>query len=925
MKRFTLLATLILLGAAFLLLADLHHSPPGLHFDESADVVLSQDIALRHANYFPVVRAYTGREALYFYLAVPLIWIVGPDPMAVRLTSALFGLITVAVTIALGKVMFRKGNRPDYNIALLVGAWIAVSWPIVWSSRQAFRSAIIPGVWACGLWFLWITLRRGRRWVIPAILGGFFTGLTLYIYIATRIIPLWIPVPLLLLLIIDRRRKLRLSQIAVYFAAMFVTVLPIGLFYLNDWSTFIERMRQVAVPNAKAVTLTESIIAHLEMFFIKGDPILRYNAYSGRPYFDPISGVLMVLGVIMAVILFVRQKSATDKMAAAFVLLSPLLTISSILAVSGNPPSWIRALPMNPLIFFFPALGAVLVAKVVRRFRLLPRPALLAGIFLFAVGVQTWSEYRVWATNPEVFYQSDGDLDYAARWLEQNTKPDTALYIWSTFYDHPTVMLRKLEPGQINWLQADRMMVPPPDRDSIFILPRSVDAGGWVKLLESGRVTDIPLGPDGQPAFQAFRFAAGKFPLPTPTTTMADNVASSGSIGNILKLRGVDLPTIAAGQTVAPTLYWEVLAKPDRDDLTAVVILVDAWDNEITRIYPYFEESSHWWKGSWVLEQPKLNIPYGTPPGDYTIKVQWVSKVRQNEYLPVLDDQGRFSGIVHTLAPLKITAATGGPGSAVSSDVPSVIKNLFLTQKPELPTTLAQGERLAFTIRWLVLEKFAEKIPFRLMVETTGDRNPVTIWEGQPVHDTYPITEWSPNEPVSDRYNVQIPADLPPGDYRLVYRVGTDAASGEAFSAPLKITAVDRTFTAPPLAHKADLRFGDSMALIGYEVTPADGNNVTVKITWQALKTPDRDYTVFVHLMKPDGTLFSQVDRPPARLTGQWVAGEVMTETYTMAAPDGDYTFSAGLYLPDNGLRLPLTDKSSGSAVSAGDAATLTK
>jgi hypothetical protein len=396
----------------------------------------------------------------------------------------------------------------------------------------------------------------------------------------------------------------------------------------------------------------------------------------------------------------------------------------------------------------------------------------------------------------------------------------------------------------------------------------------------------------------------------------------SGNIGGVLRLRGVDLPTFAAGETAAPTLYWEVLRKPDRDDLAPVITLVDAWDNEITKTYPYMEESSHWVVGSWLVERPKLVIPYGNPPGDYTIKVQWIGKQRQNDFLPLLDDEGRFSGISQSIAPLKLTASVGGPGSAVTSEIPYVIPNLFLTQHPELPTTIAQGERLAFTIRWLILSPFAQDVPFTLTVETDGNRAPVTLWQGQPVHNTYPISKWHPNEPVLDRYNVQVPPDLPAGQYRLMYRV----AYAEAFSVPLTVTGVDRSFTPPISAHKTDLRFGDSLALIGYEITPAEGGQVTVKLVWQALKTPERDYTIFVHLEKPDGVLFSQVDRPPQRPTSQLIEGEVITETYTMPAPEsGDYHFSVGLYLPNSGLRLPLTDMSGSAVVNAGDAAVLPK
>src|SRR5271154_4305034 len=115
---FILCATLILLGAAYLRIARLHEYPPGLHYDEAADMLLSRDVAFNGYRPFPVVTAYSGREALFYYVAVPMLRIFGTNVMATRLTSAFLGILAVAATIALGVAMFR--NR---TIALMAGAW----------------------------------------------------------------------------------------------------------------------------------------------------------------------------------------------------------------------------------------------------------------------------------------------------------------------------------------------------------------------------------------------------------------------------------------------------------------------------------------------------------------------------------------------------------------------------------------------------------------------------------------------------------------------------------------------------------------------------------------------------------------------------------------------------------------------------------
>ncbi|MBO9310140.1 MAG: hypothetical protein J7551_10200, partial [Chloroflexi bacterium] len=183
-----LLALAVLLLAAWLRLAELRRFPPALHYDEAADMLLGRDIAFYGYRPFPVVAAYSGREALFYYLSVPLLRIFGTDIFATRLTSAFLGILSVAATIALGLAMF-GGARNGALIALCGGAWLAVNGPQVWLTRQGFRTSPQPLLEALSLWCLFIALRRRERWQLSAMLGGFFGGAALYTYMAARIFP----------------------------------------------------------------------------------------------------------------------------------------------------------------------------------------------------------------------------------------------------------------------------------------------------------------------------------------------------------------------------------------------------------------------------------------------------------------------------------------------------------------------------------------------------------------------------------------------------------------------------------------------------------------------------------------------------------------------------------------------------------------
>jgi 4-amino-4-deoxy-L-arabinose transferase-like glycosyltransferase len=79
-------------------------TPPGLEHDEVAHWLINQDIlAGHHAVYF--TEAY-GHEALYHYLQAGFGALVGDHALALRLPSAYFGVLLVAVSYALGRRLF---------------------------------------------------------------------------------------------------------------------------------------------------------------------------------------------------------------------------------------------------------------------------------------------------------------------------------------------------------------------------------------------------------------------------------------------------------------------------------------------------------------------------------------------------------------------------------------------------------------------------------------------------------------------------------------------------------------------------------------------------------------------------------------------------------------------------------------------------
>ncbi len=120
--------------------------------------------------------------------------------------------------------------------------------------------------------------------------------------------------------------------------------------------------------------------------------------------------------------------------------------------------------------------------------------------------------------------------------------------------------------------------------------------------------------------------------------------------------------------------------------------------------------------------------------------------------------------------------------------------------------------------------------------------------------------------------------------------------------------------------------FADGVRLRGFrlfgeepgadEPVLSPGDTVRLSLYWQASSPTHVPYTVFTHLVGPDGQLYGQWDNPPVRgtyPTTDWSPGENVVDPYEIpvspAAPPGEYHLLIGLYDPTTGMRLPVLDE----------------
>jgi hypothetical protein len=168
-----------------------------------------------------------------------------------------------------------------------------------------------------------------------------------------------------------------------------------------------------------------------------------------------------------------------------------------------------------------------------------------------------------------------------------------------------------------------------------------------------------------------------------------------------------------------------------------------------------------------------------------------------------------------------------------------------------------------------------------------------------------------------DGHTFTIPTNAQPGVYRIevsFYDPATLNSLGDVVTVEYIVVARthEEVNTLPIVAE-----FGNQIALRQTTVLSATlepGDSLTARWVWAAQVRPSDDYTIFAHLVGPDGQPVAQQDQPPLNgffPTRFWRPGYPIHDTLTMpippSTPPGDYQLVIGFYTPATLARLPIT------------------
>lgn len=347
-----------------------------------------------------------------------------------------------------------------------------------------------------------------------------------------------------------------------------------------------------------------------------------------------------------------------------------------------------------------------------------------------------------------------------------------------------------------------------------------------------------------------------------------------------------------------------------------------------------------------LLSYHRFKLPAGILPGEYRLQLALFQPHVGG--WPLTD--GRLA---QDLGPVRVTPARpSGPLDPWAEYKPLRSVNfggeIRLVGYDYSVTRAGQGKGFAAEFLWQA--RHPPSKDYTLVVQLVDAKGQVLReWRHVPVDGRAPTGTWAEGQLVRDQVALVLPADAPPGEDTVRVRLAWDRADGSRLPAhrgPLPagdsitlpgvrvVEKENRLFEAPPIAHASDANFDDKVQLVGYDL-PASrlspGDTLPLTLLWRSLTSDMREsYTVFVHLVGPDGVIHGQWDKEPGERSKQpttgWVAGEVVMDPISVPldgdAPSGTYQVLVGLYLAPDGPRLPLRDES-GNII--GDALELTQ
>jgi hypothetical protein len=490
-----------------------------------------------------------------------------------HILSVTFGTLSIALTYSLVRRLFPE----ERTTAAIASLTLALSFWSLMYSRTAIRHISLPPFILATIYALWRQMEAAESTLWGWALVGLLSGVTLYTYTASRLLPVLLVVFAgYLALSHPRRLRNHWRGFAVAVTVIALTATPLGVAIaqgrteraiqgIGADARLTELARPVrALQNGDLRPLLASTVKTLGMFHARGDPEWLYNIPE-RPVFDLLGGALLWSGVALCLYRWRQPR---------YFLLLPWLGLGLSPAFISTPAgSLSHTILAQPVAYILPALALVEFCRWLRhRGTALFVCSLLVVTFVSANAIRDLRDYFVvWPERGMVRLLYRADIREAANFLD--VRPDiddiaissALMGPWDRIALQVDIKREDIAPRLFNpqralvWVDDDR----PPLKSSVLLLSWPDPISPIESLLEKGTAEG------GQPASEAARdphLTLYTLPPISEALTAPQSIIPRTEFANGLTLTGawwLDSDNLAPGNEATLLTTWHVDAPLD--------------------------------------------------------------------------------------------------------------------------------------------------------------------------------------------------------------------------------------------------------------------------------------------------------------------------------------------------------------------------
>lgn len=420
----------ILAVAVFFRVWMIDQLPAGCYRDEGQNgtegINIMNGVELDGTKLPVYIERWTQNAAMYMYFIAAFFKLFGIGVIQIREVSVFIGVLCVPAFYFLARYLF------GVRVALIGAFLMAVTrWHVNFSRIGFLGIATVFFVITC-MYFAYRLYRK--RQVTDFIIFGALTALSLYTYLASRLIPVGFAIFMVYMFFAESKfYKKNLKGLLFGITAFFVVAAPLGIYAMQHPENFMSRSSTVSIFNQEMLhevggryvekdgttpkhwtkLYAENFCNTMLMFNYVGDGNPRHNFHT-QPMLDFISGIFFVLGFGYAVFHLLKARY--------FLLLALFAAFLQTGLLSTESPQAYRTIVEIPVVIifmliFFEQLFKNAYAQYGKKIML---PLVLSvSLALGVVGVNNYLLYfDKWANNPGSWAEFSSDEYSMGRYVK---------------------------------------------------------------------------------------------------------------------------------------------------------------------------------------------------------------------------------------------------------------------------------------------------------------------------------------------------------------------------------------------------------------------------------------------------------------------------------------------------------------------------